>query len=83
MLGDRSGAAAVFTRGAAAAERLGDRLGQSIALSNLGYLYGEQDEPVLYLKHTEQALALAREADERESSYWYTKQGAFYQSGTY
>jgi len=62
MIGDRSGAAAVFTRGAAAAERLGDRLGQSIALSNLGYLYGEQDEPVLYLKHTEQALALAREA---------------------
>ena len=61
MIGDRSGAATAFTRGAAAAERLGDRLGQAIALSNLGYLYGEQEEPVLYLKHTERALALARE----------------------
>ena len=62
MLGDRSGAAAVFTRGAAAAERLGDLLGQAIALANLGYLYGEQDDPVLYLGHTERALALARQA---------------------
>lgn len=68
MIGDRSGAATAFTRGAAAAERLGDRLGQAIALSNLGYLYGEQDEPVLYLKHTERALALAREAGAIQSA---------------
>jgi diguanylate cyclase (GGDEF)-like protein len=61
MMGDRYRSSASLVRGAAAAERLGDLRSQATAISNLGYLYGEQDQPVPYREYTERALVVSRE----------------------
>lgn len=60
MLGFRGRAQAAFTRAAAAAELENDPYVQAVALSNLGYLFGEQDLAEDYRYHTERALVLAR-----------------------
>jgi tetratricopeptide (TPR) repeat protein len=60
MMGDRHRSIAALTRAAIAAERLGDLGTQISAIANLGYLHGEQDQPVPYRMYTERALVLAR-----------------------
>lgn len=61
MTGDRHRARAALLRTDAAAARLGDVRARVVALSNLGYLHGEQDQPIPYREHTERALGFARE----------------------
>lgn len=60
MMGDRHRSIAALTRAAIAAERLGDLGTQISSIANLGYMHGEQDQPVPYRMYTERALVLAR-----------------------
>ncbi len=60
--GDTAGAVGAMHEAAQVARRLGDRLAEGVAIGNIGFFHGEQDEPEPYAAYTLQALALFREA---------------------